>query len=136
MLLWPHPLIPDNDFIDPRHDKTLVRLALDHLEKFAFCDIVENPELQANIQKWLQRPFSLGVANETSANPGTRHKSLHEELTPEVHRALEGRTRLDLKIWATAARKVGISDPASLRDLTLTKNIERHQRAFASAAGS
>ena len=136
MLVWPHPLIPENDFIDPRHDKTLVRLALDHLGKFAFCDIVENPNLQANIQKWLQRPFSLGVTNETSATPGTQHKSLHEELTPEVHRALEERTRLDLKIWAAAARQVGIADPESLCDLTLAKNIERHQRAFTAAAGS
>ena len=135
MLLWPHPLIPDSDFIDPRHDNVLVRLALNQLEKFAFRDIVENPQLQANIQKWLQRPFSLGIVNETPAAPSVQHRSLDEELTPEVHRALENRTRLDLKIWSAVARQVGITDPEALRDFALTKNIERHQRASASAAG-
>lgn len=131
MLLWPHPLIPDNNFIEARHDKTLVRLGLDKLKSFAFCDIVENPRLQANIGEWLQRPFSLGIANETAPVPGTLGKSLHEELTPEVYRALEERTRLDLKVWSATATQVGINNPGSLRDLTLRKNIERHESAFA-----
>ncbi len=134
MLLWPHPLIPDNDFIDARHDKILVRLALEKLKGFAFCDVVENPSLQTNIEEWLQRPFSLDFINETTSGSATGGKSLDEELTPEVYRLLEERTRLDLQVWSATAEHVGIVDPVSLRDPTLRRNIERHQRAMTTQA--
>ena len=128
MLLWPHPLIPDNDFIDERNDKVLVELALVRLGEFAFRDIVENPELQTRMQRWLGRPISLGRANETVSASGIVSADFQEELSPEVRRALELRTRLDLKLWTAVAGEVGIANPESLRDSTLKENIARYAR--------
>jgi hypothetical protein len=58
MLLWPHPDIPDGDFIDPRADRRLVDAALARLEGFAFIDLVENPQMADDLQAWLASPIT------------------------------------------------------------------------------
>jgi hypothetical protein len=45
MLLWPHKLIPIDDFIDARHDRTVLTEANDQLAGFAFVDGLENPQI-------------------------------------------------------------------------------------------
>ena len=43
MLLWPHRLVPNDDFIGERNDKSVVRSAIDRLKQFAYVDLIENP---------------------------------------------------------------------------------------------
>jgi hypothetical protein len=69
MLLWPHRLIPNNDFIDRRNDQALVGQATARLKQFAYIDLLENQGLKKNLQTWLDRPVSYTYANETTAEP-------------------------------------------------------------------
>ena len=39
MLLWPHRLIRDDDFLSPSDDDTLLREAIARLERFAYSDV-------------------------------------------------------------------------------------------------
>ena len=43
MLVWPHPDIPADGFIDEGADHRIISAALAAVETFAFADIVENP---------------------------------------------------------------------------------------------
>jgi hypothetical protein len=105
MLLWPHRLIPDNDFIASPHDEILLGEAITRLKRFAYADLVENPNLRINLESWLGRPFTYIRANETNPLPPQLRTSLHEELTPRALDLLEARGRLDLKLWLALARK-------------------------------
>jgi hypothetical protein len=66
MLLWPHPLLPEDDLIDPRNDAMLLRDATKLLSRFSYTDLVENPALARNLEAWLERPFEYARVNETS----------------------------------------------------------------------
>jgi hypothetical protein len=105
MLLWPHRLIPQNDSIEERNDRTLIYEAIRRLKQFAYVDVVENPELDANIRSWLGRPFIYKLANETSRIPEALRTPLHKELTPETFNLLQRRTRLDLELWFAVGRQ-------------------------------
>jgi hypothetical protein len=105
MLLWPHVLIPEDDFIAPCHDDMLLGEAMTVLDRFAFVDLVENPDLRLNFERWLGRHFTYARVNETPPVPPQLKVSLREELTPQALGLLEARGRLDLKLWLALARK-------------------------------
>ena len=129
MLLWPHPLIPDSGFIDESNDETLLDQATDRLNQFAYIDVVENPEFQENIEKWLGREVTYRRINETPSIPEMRRTPLHEELKPEIFSLLEVRSRLDLKLWTAVARqRVSRWDAESLRTYTIMLNAARYAR--------
>jgi hypothetical protein len=65
MLLWPHPLIPDDGFIDSASDGRLASEAARRLKTFDFADVIENPHLEDNVRAFLTRPFVYRRANET-----------------------------------------------------------------------
>lgn len=126
LLLWPHPLVPDGTFIDPRNDAVLVDTAMDRLRRFAFLDLYENPRLISNIESWLSQPIDYTSVNTTSALPADRQTTLHRELTSEAFDLLEMRTRLDRRLWSAVARaRMPGIDAAALRDRTIWRNIAR-----------
>jgi hypothetical protein len=127
MLLWPHPLIPDGDFIASHNDAKLLNDAFTRLKRFAYADLVENPELRANVENWLGRGFIYQRVNETMSVPPQFKSSLHEELTPQALELLDARGRLDLKLWLALAReRVPHRTAESLRERTLIGNVARY----------
>ena len=127
MLLWPHPLIPNNDFIDERNDRTLINEAVARLDLLAYFDVVENPNFHSNLQAWLGRPFTYVRTNETAHIPSGLGTLLHEELAAETFYLLARRSRLDLRLWIVAARSRLVSlEPEDLRIQTLIRNVARH----------
>ncbi len=82
LLLWPHPLIPDDGFIDPRSDAALLAQARWALSGFDFADILENPALHDNLRRWLGRPLMCGRLNETVLRRPGAQADLAGELTP------------------------------------------------------
>ena len=127
MLLWPHPLLPLAQFIDPAHDEQLIHEAMARLLAFDFVDVVENGALMQRLQRWLDRPFNHDRYNETSAIPEQFRTPLHHELTPEAHDLLIARSRLDLRLWSEiAARCLPDRDIPRLREQTVLVNVARY----------
>jgi hypothetical protein len=127
LLLGSHRLIPGDDFIDCRDDDILVDGAIVALKQFAFADVIENPNMPANLEAWLGRPVPYSVANETPRAPLSLRSSLHSELTPEALTLLENRTRLDLKLWTWLAKKCVIgANVAAMRHRIILCNVARH----------
>lgn len=127
MLLCPHPFIPQNDFIDPRHDEILLRDAFRRLKLFAYTDVIENPDFEANLRAWLGAPFNYARVNETNFMPGALKAPLHNELTSEALDLLDARGRLDLCLWNELAhQRVTQVTPQGLRAQTLTRTVARH----------
>jgi hypothetical protein len=62
MLLWPHKLIPVDNYIDPRHDQRLLAEAHDRLAHFSFVDVVESPEFPTDCSDgWAAHLLSNGA---------------------------------------------------------------------------
>jgi hypothetical protein len=132
MLLWPHPDIPGGDFIDRRADEQLVSAALARLDAFAFVDLVENPQVAANLQAWLGRPFIYGRTNETAVLPAALRSPLAEELTQDVFDLLDVRSRLDRQVWLALARhRIPHMDAEALAERTIIRNVARHSMLMA-----
>ena len=127
MLLWPHPMVPVDRFIDPADDQRLVVAAMARLRGFNFVDIVENDKFVSNLQRWFGRAIVYDRGNETGAVPAEFRAPLHQELTAEAYELLEARSRLDYRLWAEiAADRVSGCDPARLRERALMANIARY----------
>jgi hypothetical protein len=133
MLLWPHPLIPIDDFIDDRHDTALVQAGLQRLCQFSFLDLIENQAFESNITNWLRRPITLERFNETGNIPQSLKTSISDELTAEAWALLDARSRLDLELWlALAAHRVRQIEPLLLRREAVAQTISRHSLLMAS----
>jgi hypothetical protein len=127
MLLWPHRLIPIDDFIDPEHDRRLLAEAHGRLGGFSFVDVVENPELPGQLQRWLARPLASDRRNETGRVPEPLSRPLVAELTLEALDLLALRSRLDLELWRAVARRcLRGRDPDHLREQTLVRNAAHY----------
>jgi hypothetical protein len=105
LLLWPHPDIPNGDFIDKRLYRKLYREARQKLDGFEFVDILENPRLEENIAVWLGVPFGLRRDNETAVRED-RRTDLAEDLSPAAERRLRRLTAIDSRLWRAYARKL------------------------------
>lgn len=126
MLLWPHPLIPSDDFINPCNDSILVGAALSRLRRFAYTDVIENPAFETNIKAWLGQKFSYAKVNETTSILPERSTPLHEELTRDALGLIESHTRLDVRLWmALASRRVTSCTVHTLRRDTMIRNTAR-----------
>lgn len=104
-LLWPHPDIPDDDFIDMRVRRKLFREAREKLHSFEFIDILENPGLEQNIAAWLESPFQLRKDHETIVREDLRI-DLMDEFGPSTDERLRELTAVDSRLWAIYARKL------------------------------
>lgn len=132
MLLWPHPLIPPDAFIDPANDETLIAEALARLREFDFLDIVENDHLMGNLQDWLGQPIDWHRLNESGRLPSSLRASLDGEMTAEARRLLGSRTRLDLRLWnAVASECLPDRDISELRVQTVLNNVARYASLLA-----
>jgi hypothetical protein len=127
MLLWPHPLIPDDGFIDSASDGRLAREAAGRLKTFDFTDVIENPRLEDNVRAFLTRPFVYRRANESPPMPSELRVPLEEELTGEALLLVGHRSRLDRELWrAIAAERIAGADLTALRDDTFRRTITRY----------
>ncbi len=137
MLLWPHPLIPEDDFIDCRFDDALMHEAIVALRQFAFADIVENPRMLSNLEDWLGRPVPYPVINETSHIPLSLQRPLHSEFTPEALTLMETRTRLDLRLWTWLGNQ-RVTGPSieTLRQRSILCNVTRQAMLMTSFSES
>lgn len=118
MLLWPHVLIPEDDFIDPADDPQLVAEATNKLSQFAFLDVVENSALFDRLGAWLGRPVANTRINDTETMPVPLRRPLHRQLTQSVYEQLESRSRLDIQLWKHVARQ-------SMPNADINKLLER-----------
>jgi hypothetical protein len=132
MLLWPHPLIPRDDFIDESHDAALIRSATERLTRFSFLDLVENRTFESNLAKWLGRPIALGRFNQTADIPPSLRASMTDQVTDEAWVLLEARLRLDLALWlALAAQRVPQTNTHLLHREAVATTIRRHSQLMA-----
>lgn len=132
MLLWPHPLLPVDDFIDERHDEELIQAALSRLERFSFVDVIENPDMVAKLQNWLGRPLVLHKLNETDDIPRALKTPIDGEFDPETLTSVVHRSRLDLKLWQEVViRHLQSLSPERFRDQVRAENLARHARIMA-----
>lgn len=126
MLLWPHSLVPDDDFIDDRHLAEIVSLSLSRLNEFGFVDIYENRNLIKNFQDWLGHSLDVKLYNETCPVPNQYRSTMQLELTPECCRLMRERTLVDQAIWESVAeRQLGIDSIISLNSLSVKSSISR-----------
>jgi hypothetical protein len=120
MLLWPHPLIAIDGFIDPRHDTELLREARCRLASMAYADVIENPAFIVDLQAWLKTTFRYVPTNVARPPPDTLKGRLHTELTSAAFDLLEMRGRLDLQLWTYLARQCANAERLKARTLMLT----------------
>lgn len=126
MLLWPHPPVPDDGFIDSASDERLASEAAARLKAFDFVDVIENPGLEDNVRGLLARPFVYRRVNETLVRLESQ-VPLEEELTGEALILIEQRSRLDRKLWqAIAADRILGVDQTALSDDTFHWTVARH----------
>lgn len=129
MLLWPHPAIPVDGFIDPAADAALIDEALRRLNLFAVAEIVEGPP-HALLQAWLGCRVSDEMANRTAATPAGFTTRLDDELTPTALDRLHRGTRLDLGLWRRLAAGV-VDDVEALRSRALLRAVARQAALLA-----
>jgi Sulfotransferase family len=129
MLLWPHPLVPADDFIDERHDEELVQAAASRLDRFDFVDVIENPDMVVNLQNWLGRPLIFRKLNETEDIPDALKSPVQDELDSETLALIEHRSRLDLKLWQeVVSQRLPQVDLKTFRDQARAESLARHCR--------
>jgi hypothetical protein len=132
MLLWPHPFLPEAEFIDPIHGERLVHTAMARLLEFDFVGVVENGSIANRLQRWLDRPFIYDRHNETTAIPRQYRTLLHRELTPDALDLLDARSGLDFRLWAQiAADGLPDRDVSKLRERTILANVARYSLLMA-----
>jgi hypothetical protein len=134
-LVWPHPLVPQADFVDPAHDDEVFGAALDRLTAFAHVDVVENSAFLANLGSWLGRELPSTRLNERSAGLLRRRPDLAAELDDDTTELLRHRMRLDDRLWTHVVRRtLPDTDPAGLLTGTIDGAIERYKAMLAEPA--
>ena len=124
MLLWPHPLIPDDGFIPPEHDDELVRLALEALDRFSVVGVYEDKNRIAGFESFLGVTLDVHQENETGRiAPGASTK-LSNEIDDYTMTLMVDRCRLDVKLWGHWVEKNFLS-PDSLFLVHLLKSVAR-----------
>jgi hypothetical protein len=114
MLLWPHPLIPDDDFISSSSDNKLLEEAALKLSQFSYSDVIESPDLCCQLQAWLGMPISIRTLNVTPPLSADRKLIFRDEFSIEAVAALCARTRLDSVLWQLVASRRGGTERAKV----------------------
>lgn len=129
MLLWPHVLIPDDDFIQEHHINDIVELCLNKLEKFDFIDVYENEDWVRNFQSWLGLPIAVGMDNVTESPAPDLRSNIHHELSESCKEYMIQRTQIDDIIWRTIAlRYLAPLKVDHLYNKTFEYSIEKFDR--------
>jgi hypothetical protein len=104
MLVWPHRLLPDDQFIDPVNDEALLALALENLENCDFAGITERgAAAYREFSDWLGSKLDLPTLNPAQKMRRAARTKLDSELTPATLDLLHARVRLDSRIWKRLA---------------------------------
>jgi hypothetical protein len=130
-LLWPHPLIPPDGFVDPRHDAVLLEAARERLTRFAHTGLVEDPDMSDRLGGFLG--VQLDVPRRNEGTPFRRGDDVDVERS--VHAAgdlLDQRSRLDARLWEDLVRRI-LPDqaPPELARRTLGSAVARYARLAA-----
>jgi len=133
MLLWPHPLVPSDNFIDPRHGRKLLAQARHRLSGFDFLDVIENPAFPDQLQRWLGRSLVLRQLNETPSVPEPLRSRLSQELTREAFELLTERSWLDLELWADVTKRfIPARELGRFQQWILLRSVARFSSKLAS----
>lgn len=143
MLLWPHPLIPSNNFIDPANDAVLLSAARLVLADFSFVGIVESSKSKEDLDKWLQYTYGVSFWTylrrripENISSKENKSKiplvkmniKLSEEVRSVAGVLLHDRSRLDNFLWNTVAEKFFTALEADrLYNDSFIQNIVRYE---------
>ncbi len=121
MLLCPHELIPQDDFIDERADQMLLDQALARLAELDFVDIIENDAMRSRLLMWLGAVWGQTFWSKLErrlngpprGNPNEARPPLFGERRPMSDELGEGgaallatRSRLDAVLWRHVASKL------------------------------
>jgi len=132
MLLSPHPLIPDDGFIDPEAVAELAARGAELLGGFGFADVVESgPALWRDLSAWLDAPVEPEHTLMTEVRPGIDWSAT---LSPGTTAALARRTAIDSLLWTGLAGN-RTADPAALAESTFFRKLVAVVRADADPAG-
>lgn len=125
MLLWPHPLVPDDDFIEPGDDAALLAEAAGRLDRFDLVDVVENDRLATDLEQWLGRPLVHRRLNESGLVSGS--VPLERELSDAAFDRLRARSRLDAGLWERIVlQRMPGHPPDRLAERTLLRAVARY----------
>jgi hypothetical protein len=110
-LLCPHADIPTGAFIPPELHDELYHEAYPKLQQFGLVDLLENPAMEQNIQKWLGREFHM-IEDNVSAPRMDLPVSLAEELTVDALTRVWSLSAIDRRLWKHTARRMNaFADP-------------------------
>jgi hypothetical protein len=127
LLLWPHDLIPGDDFIDPAHDDEIFEAALAMLDTFAYVGIVEDRYFVSDLGEWLGRPLSLHRLNGVSVRRQPDQLNMLAEVSGAGADLLRWRTRIDARLWRhLAARKFANAQVDEIAERTFQQAVERY----------
>jgi hypothetical protein len=126
-LAWPHPALSGTEFIDEARDDELLAAALDRLTAFSHVNVVENDDLMSDVSDWLERALPEARMNVRTSVPVRRRPDLAAELDEDTRILLDSRSRLDVQVWESVARRaVPNADPDVLREAALRNAIDRY----------
>lgn len=133
MLVWPHELLPDSQFIDPANDQALLSVALENLENCDFAGITERGSaVYRDFSRWLSAKLDLPRLNPAQKMRRAARTKLHTELTPETLDLLQARVRLDNRIWKRlAGRSMSPSEVDRLQHDAILRAIARFSELLA-----
>lgn len=128
-LLHPHPLIPAGDYIPEERQDRLYREAADRLEEFDFADLLENPALEGNVERWLGRSFRM--IHEHATVPGANDPLvLADDIDPPVLRRIARLTAIDQRLWMHVARqRRAFEEPAEQADRLFDRYVAKQSEA-------
>lgn len=125
-LLWPHSLIPNDDFIDASSFPILLEQAYNRLELFCYIDVVESEDLTTDISNWLGQKFVFQRVNITESLPSDLKVSLASEFSAACLDNLEKLTAIDDALWSFVAdRNNPKKRSVRLRSDALIKSVAR-----------
>jgi len=128
-LAWPHPLLRQDDFIDPEHDEELLAAARARLDRFDHVGLVEDPAVMQRISTWLGVEVAPVRENERTGVPRRRRTDIRRELDPAALVRLDHRTRLDRRLWWSVAERV-LDDPQAVWDAGWSRALARYEKAM------
>lgn len=126
MMLWPHPLIEKDRFIDEAHDDQLLDEARSRLATFDFVGVVEDPAMTSKLGAALGVALDVHRRQENAPLPTDRRPDLRAEVARAAN-DIARCTRLDEVLWREAyAANVSGTDPVAAADAAYEKALERY----------
>ena len=135
-LLWKHPLISADRFIDPRHDDELLEATLALLDDFGHVGVVEDPAWVSRLGRWLGTELSLRQLNGVRPLAGAVRPDFATELNSTTYSLLEDRSRIDMRLWRHfLARATPGVDLDQVSDDTLARGVGRYEAMQPASGG-